>query len=63
MDFSDEDVQQHAEADRREVDPAIKVETATWSKAGQHDWWVKERGKWMGRGPWIGWSATVDQSC
>ena len=26
-----------AEADRREVDPTIEVETATWSKAGQLD--------------------------
>ena len=35
--------EQRAEADRREVDPPIEVETATWSKAGQLDWWVKER--------------------
>jgi hypothetical protein len=35
--------QQCAEADRREVDPPIEVETATLSKAGQLNWWVKER--------------------
>jgi len=22
---------------------------ATWSKAGQLDWWVKERREWLGR--------------
>jgi hypothetical protein len=49
MDLSDADVQQPAEADRREVDPPIEVETATWSRAGQLDWWVKERQEWWGR--------------
>jgi hypothetical protein len=49
MDLSDDAVQQRAEADRREVDPPIEVETATWSKAGQLDWWVKERQEWWGR--------------
>jgi hypothetical protein len=49
MDLSDNDVQQHAEADRREVDPPMQVETATWSKAGQLDWWMKERQEWWGR--------------
>jgi hypothetical protein len=39
MDLSDGDVQQFAEADRREVDPPIEVQTATWSTAGQLDWW------------------------
>jgi hypothetical protein len=43
MDLSDEDVQQFAEADRRAVDPPIQV------KAGQLDWWVKERQQWWGR--------------
>jgi len=28
-----------AEADRQEVDPPIRVETVTWSQAGQLDWW------------------------
>jgi hypothetical protein len=38
-----------AEADRRQIDPPIKVDTATWSRAGQLDWWVKERQEWWGR--------------
>jgi hypothetical protein len=42
-DLSDDDLQHLAAADRREVDPPIQVETATWSHAGQLDWWVKER--------------------
>jgi hypothetical protein len=46
MNLSDAEVQLHAEADRREVDPPVQVETATWSKAGQLAWWVKERQEW-----------------
>jgi len=59
MDLSDGEVQQRAEADRREVDPPIQVEAAAWSKAGQLDWWVKERREWCrvrvadGRQRWI----------
>ena len=49
MDLSDADLERRDAADRREVDPPIKVETATWSKAGQLDWWVKERQQWLGR--------------
>jgi hypothetical protein len=49
MDFSDAELQQHAEADRREVDPPIQVESATWSPGGTLDWWVKERQEWLGR--------------
>jgi hypothetical protein len=49
MDLSGDDVQQRAEADRRDVDPPIQGETATWSKAGQLDWWVKERREWWSR--------------
>jgi hypothetical protein len=49
MDLSDDEVQQRAEADRREVDPPIQVETAMWSKGGQLDWWVKDRQEWWGR--------------
>jgi hypothetical protein len=49
MDLSDDDLEQFAEADRREVDPPIQVEIATWSKAGQLDWWVRERREWWGR--------------
>ena len=49
MDLSDDVVQQRAEAARREVDPPIQVEMAMWSKAGQLDWWVRERREWFGR--------------
>jgi hypothetical protein len=52
MDLSDAEVQQLAEVDRREVDPPIQVEMATWSPAGWLDWWVKERRprlEWFGR--------------
>jgi hypothetical protein len=37
-----------AEANRREVNPPIEVESATWSAGGQLDWWVKERREWFG---------------
>jgi hypothetical protein len=46
------DPSQYGEADRREVDPPIQVEAATWSPGGQLDWWVKEhlpRPEWWGR--------------
>jgi hypothetical protein len=39
----DLDPTQYAEADRREVNPPIEVESATWSPGGTLDWWVKER--------------------
>lgn len=45
----DLDPSQYGEADRREVNPPIQVESATWSPAGQLDWWVKERQQWWGR--------------
>jgi hypothetical protein len=35
--------------DRREFNPPVEVQVATWSQSGQLDWWVKERGRWMGR--------------
>jgi hypothetical protein len=38
MDLSDDEVQHLAEADRREVDPPIQLEAATWSQASQLDW-------------------------
>jgi hypothetical protein len=61
MNLGGNDLEQIPEADRREVDPPIKVQTATWSKAGQLDWWVKERQEW-----WAGCAAgrwsKVDQS-
>jgi hypothetical protein len=34
----DLDPSRYGEADRREVDPPIQVEVATWSKAAQLDW-------------------------
>jgi hypothetical protein len=49
MDLSGDDLKQVAAADRRKVDPPIRVETARWSTAGQLDWWVKERQEWWGR--------------
>jgi hypothetical protein len=49
MDLSDDDLKQFAEADRREVEPPIEVQTATWSRAGQLDWWVRDRQQWWGR--------------
>jgi hypothetical protein len=47
--YTGDGVEQRAEADRREVGPPIQVDTATWSQAGQLDWWVKERQQWWGR--------------
>ena len=38
MDLSDDEVQQHAEADCRAVDPPIEVEMAAWSNAGGLRW-------------------------
>jgi hypothetical protein len=49
MDLSDDEVEQRAAADSREVDQPIQVDTATWSNAGELDWWVKERQQWLGR--------------
>jgi hypothetical protein len=49
MGLSDDELRHLAAADCREVDPPIQVEAATWSKAGQLDWWVKERKEWWGR--------------
>jgi hypothetical protein len=43
MDLSDADMRHRAEADRREVDPPLQAEMATWSPGGRLDWWVKER--------------------
>jgi hypothetical protein len=63
MDLSEADVQHLAEADRREVDPPIQVETATWSKAGQLDWWVKRTAGVVRSRPRCRRPSTVDQSC
>ena len=49
MDLSDDDLERFAAVDRREVDLPIPVQAATWSIAGQLDWWVKERQEWFGR--------------
>ena len=45
----DLDPSQYGEADRREIDPPIEVESATWSAGGTLDWWVRERQEWFGR--------------
>jgi hypothetical protein len=49
MDVSDTELQRRDAADRREVNPPIEVESATWSPGGTLDWWVKERLEWFGR--------------
>ena len=49
LNLSDNDLEQIAGADRLEVDPPVQVNTAMWSRAGQLDWWVKERLEWFGR--------------
>jgi hypothetical protein len=56
-------VDDYAEADRRQVDPPIEVESATWSGGGTLDWWVKERQQWLGRVRGPDSRQTVDQSC
>ena len=38
----------YGEANCREVDPPIEVESATWSTGGQLNWWVKDRTMWLG---------------
>ena len=45
----DFDPSRYGEEDRREVDPPIQVEMATWSPGGDLDWWVRERLEWFGR--------------
>ena len=52
MSTNDLDPSQYGEADRREVDPPVPVEMATWAPEGQLDYWVKEhrsRLEWFGR--------------
>jgi hypothetical protein len=58
--LSNDEVQQRAEADRREVDPPIPVETATWSKAGSSVW--KTAGM-VGSGTRCRRPSAVDPSC
>jgi hypothetical protein len=57
MDLSNDDLEQIAVADRREVDPPIQAEAAMWSKAGQLDWWVRERQEW-----WVGYAVLTASS-
>jgi hypothetical protein len=40
---------QRDESERRPVDPPTPVESATWSAAGELDYWVRERAEWWGR--------------
>lgn len=35
--------------ERREVQPPVPVESATWSTAGELDYWVRECFEWWGR--------------
>ena len=37
------DPEQKNPEDRREVNPPIEVESATWSTGGTLDWWLKEQ--------------------
>jgi hypothetical protein len=62
MNLSAAKVQRRAESDRREVNPPIQVETATWSKAGQLDWWMKNSSN-GGVAHAVQTAGTVDQSC
>jgi hypothetical protein len=39
---------QRDQIDRLEVKPPIEVESATWSAAGELDYWIKERHEWWG---------------
>ena len=50
-----------AEEDRREVNPPIAVELATWSVGGTLDWWVAPAV--AGSGARSRRSSEVDQSC
>ena len=42
-------VDEYADADRREVNPPIEVESATRFTGGTLDWWIKERQEWWDR--------------
>jgi hypothetical protein len=44
----DQDRQRRPEH-RRQVDPPVPVEAATWVATGELDYWVRERGEWWGR--------------
>ena len=49
MDLSNDDLERIAAAHRRALEPPIQVDSAAWSKAGQLEWWVKDRQQWWGR--------------
>jgi hypothetical protein len=57
------DPTQYGEADRREVDPPLEGQVASWSAGGTLDWWVKERREWFGRVRGQGRSPAMDQGC
>ena len=40
---------QRPESERREVNPPRPVASATWTTAGELDYWVRERSEWWGR--------------
>jgi hypothetical protein len=40
---------QREEKHRRQVSPPIQVESATWTAAGELDYWVRDGGEWWGR--------------
>jgi len=40
---------QREESERRHVSPPIQVESATWTVAGELDYWVREQQEWWGR--------------
>jgi hypothetical protein len=63
MHLSDENVQRVAEVDRREVDPPIEVETATWSPGGQLDLVGERSAQVVGSRTRCRRPSTVDQSC
>jgi len=37
---------QRQENERRPVDPPVEVESATWTAAGELDYWVREKQEW-----------------
>jgi hypothetical protein len=57
----DLDPSQYGEADRRDVDPPLPVEIATWSAAGTLD--CERTAGMVWSGPWCGRPSTLDQSC
>jgi hypothetical protein len=46
---------QRDQVDRLEVKPPIEVHLATWSAAGQLDYWIKERNEW-----WVAYAIKTD---